>query len=105
LKEDAKHSIKLTGEEQKYILEEVEKEKGFIWPDNLFKNSTRIELDTFGPQAVTTFTKPIYFRNNSVCLLYIRRLYSRASGNQRLYFCKKVNGVWEKGLLVGGGDW
>jgi hypothetical protein len=130
-------SLKLTDKEQEYLIAQIEKNKAFIWPDGLFKNSKRIELDSMWSFLkkeraryselrnkaakskdtlminqlknklpwVYTFTKPIYLRDNTICVLYFRKLCGQVEGSQDACICKKKNGKWEGWIFLSGGDW
>ena len=134
LKTDNLHSLNLTKEEQKYLIDQLKKNELNIWQDSLFHDSRCIPIDSIwtflekqkeeyknqqnsvkksedilqldqNKPCVFTFTKPIYFRDNSFCLLYRRKLFGKVRGNQELCFYKMDGGVWTKWIWVSGGDW
>jgi hypothetical protein len=49
------------------------------------------------------FSPPIYFRNRSICLVYILRLCHSSCGMEELTFFKMENGRFKRWFLLGGG--
>jgi hypothetical protein len=130
-----KDSIVLTAKEQKYLLKQIKNQKTFIWPDSLFENSKRIEFDSLQPflksanwlyyttinklklqgdtvlykqlesPCVFSFTKPIYFRNNTLCIFNMIQMFSHSSGYSDSFLYKKINNEWVRSIVFTSGAW
>ncbi len=51
------------------------------------------------------FSKPVYIRNGTVCLLYYAKLCCGNGGSDGLFFFKKINGQWKKWIILRQGDY
>ena len=110
-------TIVLSNEEISYIKGELNKAAKYKWPDGLLKGSKVIPQDTIesdfkdrtrgwsyyykrGINKIYAFSKPIFFRNNTLCLFYTEYGcgYLCAEGNAAIY--RKKNGKWEKWLVI-----
>lgn len=54
---------------------------------------------------VHTFTRPIFFRKGTLCLVYVQALCSWSGGSNDLYLYAKRDGTWQKVRTLAGGDW
>lgn len=128
-KETKSVSIKLTKQEQRYILNQIETLYTFTWKDGLFENSQYLDSDSVmnhlqkkrkafaekykaaSDNAKTElikelnrnvfyFSKPIFIRKNTICLLYNMYLCGYDCGQTELCFYKLVDGSWEKHIIV-----
>lgn len=53
---------------------------------------------------VFVFTKPVYIRNNTICLISFAAMCGRDCGRDEISFYKKENNVWTKWIVVSAGD-
>lgn len=93
--------------------------KPTIWKNNLFPNSIAVQNITEAKQKMYdlkmlkkdiegiyffSFSKPIFIRNNTICLFSIATLCGGSCGGFETYFLRKINGKWSKWMIVSGGD-
>jgi hypothetical protein len=121
--EDTKsNTITLSKEEQEYIIKQIAATRYLLWPDNMFENSKRIKLDSMWafieqensnleqlksrkPLGVFTFSKPIYLRGKSICILYTRRMLDLNAGTQEISFYKMDKDKWINWIVISSGAW
>ena len=127
--------IRLKKEERIYLLTQLQKCIHPYWKDSLFSNSKLIDLDSASSfsekkhkeiydfvnskskdslkylypglnweATVFSFSDIIYIRNKTIFLNYCM-WYDGHGGAEDLYFYRKVNGIWQKWILVSAGDW
>lgn len=118
---EIKECLILTKSEKLYISEQLDKMKGHVWTNDLFKNSKMLNSGSLhrliGKQGLGwhdkyykryktgfySFSKPIFIRNNTICIFS----YSYncgilcAYGETAIYI--KDNGAWSKWLVIS--DW
>lgn len=112
-------SICLTKEERKILISAFG--ASCTWDTDLFPNSISVENEDEGFNIISMlksgnnqkpdtghfyvflFSKPIYIRNNSVCLIAMSAICGGTCGITDISFYKKVNEKWEKWINVGGG--
>lgn len=85
--------MKITQNEKKYLISELEKLNHFEWDDNLFNKSKAVQIKDFNKvfhitnnlkneeqikmcSMIYTFSKPTYFRNNELCLILYQENHS-----------------------------
>jgi hypothetical protein len=85
--------LKIDENERKYLSSELEKLKHFEWDDKLFKKSKAVRINDFYKvfnitdnlksdeevkmcSIIYTFSKPIYFRNDELCLILYQENHS-----------------------------
>ena len=112
--------ITLTAAERKYIITEFKKMRAKVWQQNLFSNSQRVPYDSTFAQlsfflredlqnqqslyrSVWRFAKPVFLRNNTICLIaYIYMIHS-SGGEEELAFYKKYkDGRWRRFIIISG---
>lgn len=54
---------------------------------------------------VYIFTKPIYIRDNTICLITYSAMCGTDCGRSEISFYKKENNIWSKWLIVSAGDY
>lgn len=76
------------------------------------RNQAALKMDTttykklqYEHQYVFTFAKPIYIRNNTVCLINIKAICGSTCGQEETSFYKKENKKWIKWIEVSHGDY
>jgi len=68
-------------------------------------DSTSIKKYRFKYAWVFLFSKPIFLRNESVCLLSFAAFVSPNGGHAEMGFYRKNNGKWEGWIGLSSGDW
>ena len=108
--------------ERNHIAAEFSKMKRSLWPKDLFPNSQRVANDSawnyisdflkksnyrVHPEKghqVWWFSKPIYLRNNTLCLISFRYMCHDLCGEDELAFYKRnERGRWERYVVIDGG--
>ncbi|HUS02880.1 MAG TPA: hypothetical protein VMY77_14180 [Chitinophagaceae bacterium] len=98
----------LSKSEKKYIITQLRIIKDHVWKDSLFNFSHRIPEDSTASylkankaRELYQFSKPIFIRNNSICLIYMMRLCCGGIyGPTHLGFYKIQNGFWKNWITV-----
>ncbi|HIA11202.1 MAG TPA: hypothetical protein EYN69_03905 [Flavobacteriales bacterium] len=124
-------NLQLTDQEYEYLLDQIELNKDFVWKDSLLANSQYIPKDSIwtylhnerrkwyeiykqNPATenlkrerpwVFQFSRPIYLRDNQLCLLYYVALCGKVSGHYQIAFYKKEEDAWIEWIVIGGGDY
>ena len=70
----------------------------------LQKDTVTIKNLRYDYPYVFTFTKPIYIRDNTVCLITFFAMCGRDCGQKETSFYKKENNKWIKWVIVSAGD-
>ena len=70
-------------------------------------NSDSISINNYKDKYVWVFlfSKPIFFRNESVCLLSFYAFMAPSAGHHEMGFYKKNKGKWEGWIGLSSGDW
>ena len=116
------NSIQLSRRERKHIFYETSiTHWPFVWMDNLFKNSQRIPKDSAGAYLKAFerknhpydskngyqfwhFSKPVYLRDNTICLVSFVYMCGGLCGEDEVAFYKKnENGRWERFVVLRAG--
>ena len=106
-------TIFLTKSEQRYIIAQFTSIKYHVWKDKIIEKSKRIYEDSIRSYLrnnfsinVYEFSKPIFIRKNTICLVYIMRLCcGDIYGPTHLGFYRKNKlNIWEKWITVASGD-
>lgn len=118
--------LKIGEYEKDSLNKQIEELRNFKWRDSLIHNAKAISIDSIRvfirnydrslPQekeelnTVTTicrrgpilfsFSKPMYIRNETICLIYIRKLSRIYEGNEELSFYKKDEEKWVKWITL-----
>ena len=99
-------SLILTKQEKSYILNQLEKLKKYKWSNSLFTKSKSVTgeqvwnglaKDMFW--EVHEFSKPIFIRDNSVCLVYYMHFFG-VGGPSYFGFFKEQNGQWKEWISI-----
>ena len=108
----------LSADEQRILCEELEKLKNHVWDKNLFPNSKRLDSESEIKSQlqsnenlktekeknmcsiIYTFSKPIYIRNNSICLYLDQKRYRRGDRQLEFSFYIYENNRWEQLAVV-----
>jgi hypothetical protein len=101
----------ITKEEQVYLISELKKLENLKWPDKMFPNSKMVSSKDIknvfkvtkqypkekadNCSIIFTFSKPIYFRNNTICLYLNQEQYSNTEIQLTYNFYIKIDGEWE----------
>jgi hypothetical protein len=115
------NKIVLTRREKGYINKELLKMRSEVWPVNLFANSVRVPSDSAWQyirqlarqnfaggrqsryQQLWSFSRPIYLRNNTICLFSWTYICHSSCGEQEILFYKKnAAGRWERYVFLDG---
>jgi hypothetical protein len=75
------------------------RENAIMNKDTLTLRKLRYPLWVYG------FSKPIYFRNNNICLLYYVAMCGNPCGHDAVCFYKKEDNKWTKWIEIDGGDY
>lgn len=128
-------TLVLTKGEKRFLSKELRTLESFRWGDQVIRNSKSVdrdsldeligeirnltydsirqvsgdkELDNYvirnGQYWGFSFSKPIFIRNGSICLFFMMN-YFNSAGSSEWAFYRKDNAVWEKWLVISGGDW
>jgi hypothetical protein len=109
--------LKLTPTERAYINHELNDMGAFTWPDNLFPNSQSVSTDSLKAifsnvddgwavfkkkygRELYTFSKPIFFRNNELCIFYYNESCGGECGEGNLSIYKLENGRWKVWIQI-----
>lgn len=118
--------LKIGEYEKDSLNKQIEELRNFKWRDSLIHNAKAISIDSIRvfirnydrslpqekeePNTVTTicrrgpilfsFSKPMYIRNETICLIYIRKLSRIYEGNEKLSFYKKDEENWVKWITL-----
>jgi hypothetical protein len=108
--------LALNKDERKYIIEAVTNLTGHTWDRNLLKNASLVERDTIqqlldkkggwdtfhknSAPGFYEFSKPIFIRNNAMCIFYIAYRCGGLCGNGNLAIYIKRNGIWVKEYVL-----
>lgn len=128
------NSLTLTKAEQNYLLEQITQqtvwsdnlladsrliESDSMWVYLRQENTKRIaamnkaamENDTLALKKarlnysyVFTFTKPVYIRDNTICLISFAAVCGTECGRNEISFYKKENNEWGKWIVISAGD-
>jgi hypothetical protein len=107
-----KDSLAITDNEREMILKELKLLKNHRWKSNLFSKSLLIRAESADSivkrisktkdslmvrlcTEIYTFSKPIFFRNDSLCVFYFERN-SLLMREGECWFYKKENNEWKK---------
>ncbi|HEY0897730.1 MAG TPA: hypothetical protein VGD90_00290 [Sphingobacteriaceae bacterium] len=111
--EKLKDFLVLTNQEKSQVKRELELMNQQLWPKGLFKNSIMLDRDSLGylskplgylkygkkyKTGFYTFSKPIFLRNNTICILFLDYWCSGLCGDTDISVYKKENGRWKKWL-------
>lgn len=106
-----KKRMTLTEAEYGYLKAELAKMKTYKWADDVFEKNNLLSMDTietifntrgkgwpyfnnkFGDEFYS-FTKPIFLRNNTICIVYTSRSCGELCGHGGAYIYIKINGRW-----------
>jgi hypothetical protein len=106
---DAGDTLVLTKKEKDYIIRKLDSVQNYSWKEEVFPNSKIVVQDTLWDYllknhkaVVHQFSKPIFIRDNSICLIYYM-IFKGAGGPSYFGFYKKKNGIWEEWISVSSG--
>ncbi len=108
---NAGRQLILTKDEKKYLLEKIDEQQDFIWPNNLFQNSQKIDLEEKNSnsnlkkklkkfQSIYNFSKPVFIRNNSICIFYYGYYCGGECGQGSIEIYRKINSKWTKWITM-----
>ncbi len=102
----------LSKTEKIYIINELIKLKQLKWPGMMFPNSKAVAINNIHSvfkitkvppkkhanmcSIIYTFSRPIYIRNNSICLYLDQQRYSDTDAQLTFSFYKKLHNEWEE---------
>jgi hypothetical protein len=112
INDSARSNIFLTRPERKFIVQKSLSKEKAVWRDSLF-NQARKTSENYSIYESRrnykikyfAFSKPIFIRNNSICLFQLIYMFSAEGGYKQLYFYKKENDIWEKWIMIPLGAW
>ncbi|RYY06182.1 MAG: hypothetical protein EOP43_07035 [Sphingobacteriaceae bacterium] len=98
----------LTKEEKKYLLEKIDEQQDFIWPNNLFHNSQKNNIQEKNSinksknffQTVFSFSKPILIRNNSIGIFYYAYYCGGECGQGSIEIYRKSGTKWTRWISI-----
>ncbi|RYY07184.1 MAG: hypothetical protein EOP43_04020 [Sphingobacteriaceae bacterium] len=97
----------LTELEKKVINKEIDSQIDFKWEANLFEGSKMIEKDrtTFADvmkmnTSIYSFSKPIFIRNDSICIVYNQYTCGIECGQGTINIYRKVNNKWMEWIFL-----
>jgi hypothetical protein len=112
--------IQLSDSEKKYISEKYYDLKSSVWEDSLIPYSKCIKNDSSGKVLTAIqnlnrsrhskwlylwyFSKPIFLRNNTVCLFSVMA-FNGSGYHQTAFYKKDAEGKWNPWIVLGSGDW
>ncbi|NUY82752.1 hypothetical protein HUK80_17750 [Flavobacterium sp. MAH-1] len=111
---DKSDRISITKEEQKKIIQEIQMQYGKTLDTKLFSSNKWISIDYIksyleekteynNSNRVMMISKPVYIRNNTICVVYFMHLCCGSGGQTSLWFYKKENGNWDKWIPISQG--
>jgi len=82
--------------ERDLVNQELNAMMSYIWPDNLFEHVSYTTKDsTSYRHNLYSFSKPIFFRNNTLCILYKAYSCGEECGEGDVSVYKFENGKWK----------
>jgi hypothetical protein len=87
-----------------YLREENTKKIAAINKAVMVKDTLALKKAQSKYSYVFTFTKPVYIRDNTVCLISFAALCGQDCGQSEISFYKKINDEWVKWILVSSAD-
>lgn len=97
------HPLTLTAKEKQFLLAELDKEISSDRKIYLSKNKNYVFIEKFDHErhnSYVHYSKPIFFRNNTLCLIYTSRTGAPESGGGGWNVYRKEKGVWKQWLMV-----
>jgi|GEM_PF-1009887 len=107
-----KQALTITPSEQTYLISELHKLKDFKWPSKMFPNSVNVTINEIRMVFASTskypepksamcsiiygFSKPIFIRNNTICLYLSQEQYGESNSQSTFSFYKKDGAEWEE---------
>lgn len=98
--------------EQTYLIDELNKLQDFKWPSKMFPNSIKLTDNEIQkvfsitkkypwPKSaacsiIYSFSKPIFIRNNTICLYLSQEQYGESNSQSKFSFYKKNGSEWEE---------
>lgn len=111
-------SLILTDQEQKILIRSLGQRA--TWPDHLFENSIAVKSWDEGYKQlaalyhanpsdhayryVFSFSRPVFIRNGTVCLISVVAMCGGSCGSIDLSFYRKKGAVWQQWFFISGGD-
>ncbi len=104
-KNNPEQQLILTDHERKYVLQEIAKQTGSVWPENLFPNSSRREYAkvmgvAVGGPRIYSFSQPIFIRENSVCICYYAYYCGMECGQGAVEVYHKIDLKWKRWITM-----
>jgi len=100
---DSNNTIILTVEEKEYLKNELDKlalPESYNFLDNIPKYKLVKNFDSKTTKPVEWFSKPIFIRNNTLCLIYKATYCGPLSGMGGWEFYRLVNEKWENWISL-----
>ncbi|MCU0351742.1 MAG: hypothetical protein MUF43_13095 [Flavobacterium sp.] len=110
--DENKKPLTITSTEQKYLISELNKLKDFKWPSKMFPNSVKVTINDIRkvfsitnkyPETKSAmcsiiygFSKPIFIRDNTICLYLSQEQYGESNSQSTFSFYKKNGAEWEE---------
>lgn len=97
--------LTLTLKEKNFLLTELNKEVTANRKQYLSANRNYILIDTFDykkHKCYGNYTRPIFFRNNTLCLIYTEGICGPLNGEGGWKVYRKEKGVWKQWLTMTG---
>lgn len=107
-----KKALTITPTEKTYLISELNKLKDFKWPSKMFPNSVNVTINEVrmvfasmskypAPKSamcsiIYGFSKPIFIRNNTICLYLSQEQYGESNSQSTFSFYKKNGSEWEE---------
>lgn len=99
------HPVTFTAKEKQFLLAELDKEATANRRQYLSANRNYILIDTFDykkQKCYGNYTKPIFFRNNTLCLIYTEGICGPLNGGGGWKVYRKEKGSWTQWLTMTG---
>lgn len=90
----------LTSEEKRHIKSQLQMQDSLMWGVRIIPKEKRLSLAKHGSETLFTISKPVFLRNNSICIFeYFYECGNRCGyGKSAVY--QRVEGKWQTLMIV-----